>query len=425
MGSIGFLEICRSILNHYSRELITSMISGATCGVIGCFVILRRMALIGDALSHSILPGVALAFMLAGTSPLVMFIGAMTAGMVTSFAIAFLQKQSRMKEDSAVGLVFSFLFALGIIFISALPKGTHFDLKCFLFGNPLAIRLEDSIMMASVGILVCTLVYLFYRPLAIASFDPIMATTVGIDIGWVHYFLMALLSGAVVSSLVSVGVIMVVAMIIAPGITAYQLTDRLPHMILLSGIIGAASAATGFILSFWLNWPVGPAMTVTAGIIFFLALLFSPKYGLIFHSLRQRRLRTHFLEEDLLKAVVRHFPKGAPLTEILQETGMTQEEALRLIKRLAKRDLITFQKGEVFLTGTGKILAEEILRAHRLFEAYMTSKGVDKDYVHFVAEALEHAHEISEEIDQELGKPVFDPHGQTIPPKSKKDKKES
>lgn len=415
---MSFWENVLLVFTSFRLELFTSMLSGATCGLIGCFVILRRMALIGDALSHSILPGVVIAFMLAGTGPLAMFLGAMLAGFLTTLCISFLERHNRVKEDSAIGVAFAVFFAVGIILISSLPRGTHFDLKCYLFGNPLAVQPSDLEMMMAVGVLVCASVILFYRPLFLTSFDPIMATTVGIDVKRVHYLLMSLLAATVVASLLTVGVIMVVAMIIAPGLVAYQLTDRLPVMLVLAFVVGAVSAGLGFVVSFALNWPPGPTMTVVAGILFLIALFFSPKYGVLFQWYRHHRARVHFLEEDILKYAARHYPEGMDLERLAEILGVETRRLLRYVRRLVRRNMVSLRDGKVALTGAGKVLANEVLRAHRLWESYLAHKGIDIHKVHDIAEALEHAHQMADELDDALGSPKEDPHGKEIPPKT-------
>ena len=236
------IEAINVVFSGYKLELAASMLVGMACGVIGCFVILRGMAMVGDAISHAVLPGVVVAFMLAGTGPLALFLGAMGAGVLTTVLINLIQNNSRIKGDSAIGLVFTVFFAIGVILISALPRGTHFDLKCFLFGNPLAVGKPDLWMMVIVAALVCGVVFLLFHPLRVASFDPVMAASVGLRPRAVHYLVMFLLAATVVASLQAVGIIMVVAMIIAPGATAYQWTNRLGVMLALSAVVGLFSA---------------------------------------------------------------------------------------------------------------------------------------------------------------------------------------
>ena len=163
---------------YYWEPLLGSALIGAVLGVLGCFVVLRRMALIGDAISHAVLPGVVVAFLLVSTGITGLFIGALVAGVLTAVGINFVSRLSRVKEDAAVGIVFTAMFALGVILISWLPAGTHFDLKCFLFGDPLAVRRTDLISIAIIVPIVLGTVFVLFRPLKLMSFDPVMASTI-------------------------------------------------------------------------------------------------------------------------------------------------------------------------------------------------------------------------------------------------------
>ncbi len=415
MSGLTLADCVRVIGEGYRLQLATSVLSGVSCGLVGCFVLLRRMALIGDALSHAILPGVVIAFMLAGTGPVGLFIGAMVAGLVTALTIGFIQQHSRIKEDSSIGLAFTFFFAVGVILISALPQGTHFDLKCFLFGDPLAVQRADLWMMAVVGGLVSASIVAFYRPLFAATFDPVMAACAGISVVAVHYLVMALLSATVVASLQAVGVIMVVAMLIAPGAAAYQLTDRLPVMLGLAAVIGGVAAGGGFVLAFWRNWPTGPAMTVVAGGIFMLAMLFSPRYGAVFTRIRRWRQRQHILGEDILKSTMRRYPAPLPVAALRDHLHLSLAALRRAVGRLERSGLIRRTDGHVVLTRSGRAEAETILRAHRLWEQYLADRGVPATKVHDVAEVYEHAHELAPTLDRDLGSPATDPHGRKIP----------
>jgi len=412
------IEALKTVASGYLLELTASILVGAACGIIGCFVILRGMALVGDAISHAVLPGVVLAFMLAGTGPLSMFCGAMAAGVLTSVLINVIQNNSRIKGDSAIGLVFTMFFAVGVILISALPRGTHFDLKCFLFGNPLAVGESDLWMMVIVASMVVGAIILCYYPLRTASFDPIMAAAIGIRPKVVHYLIMILLAATVVASLQAVGIIMVVAMIIAPGATAYQWTDRLGVMLLLAALVGTVSAGIGFVVSFWQNWPTGPAMTVVAGALFILSMFFSPRYGVLAGYLKRRRNVRHIAVEDFLKSLVRLPDRQADLNQIVLSTGLKPDKVRSLARSLAGKGYVESSASDTFrLTLRGEETALGILRTHRLWEALLSNAGIDKGQIHPLAERLEHAHELADQIDLKLGSPATDPHGREIPPK--------
>jgi len=410
------IDSIQVVFSGYLLELSASLLVGMACGLIGCFVILRGMALIGDAISHAVLPGVVLAFMFAGTGLLALFTGAMIAGLLTTALINFIQNHSRIKGDSAIGLVFTVFFAVGVILISTLPRGTHFDLQCFLFGNPLAVGKADLWMMAIVAAVVSCIVFLIYHPLQLASFDPVMAASIGLKPTTAHYIVMFLLAATVVAGLQAVGIIMVVAMIIAPGATAYQWTDRLGVMMVLAAVIGMLSAGVGFIISFWQNWPTGPAMTLVAGGLFLLSMVFSPRYGTLANYLKRRRNIRHIEVEDLLKTLVRLPEHQATLDELCSMLGFKKARVEALIRSLSARGLIArVERTRLRLSDRGMEAAEEMLRAHRLWEVLLSKAGIDENQIHPMAERLEHAHEMTDRLDQSLGRPEVDPHGKKIP----------
>lgn len=409
------------------QETTCCVLVGIACGVLGVFVVLRRMAMIGDALSHSVLPGVVIALMITGkTNVSSLLLGALIAGVVTAVLISMVSRFSRTKEDSAVGIVFTALFSLGIILISALPHGVHFDLKCFLFGDPLAVGPDDLKMMAVIAPLVVLIVVLLYHPLKIASFDPVMAMAMGVPVVALHYLLMGMLSATVVAGLKTTGVVLVVAMVITPASAAYQLSNRLSTMLVLSAFFGAISAAIGMSVAFVTNSPTGPAMVIVATLLFALAMALSPSHGLLFEFLQRRQGRRHIQEEDILKAVYKLDTKehtaqpqadtGATLANVSKETTLSPGRILRLIELPSLRSLVTGNGNRLFLTESGKKRAEELVRAHRLWETYLSRevRASDSD-VHTEADRLEHAHELADEVDAELGHPQRDPHGVAIP----------
>ncbi len=252
------------------KALITSVTVGIVSGVIGSFIILRGMSLMGDAISHAVLPGVAISYMMGMN----FFIGAATFGIAAALGIGFVNQKSRIKNDTAIGIVFSAFFALGIILISFAKSST--DLYHILFGNVLAVRSSDMWMTIIIAILVISLVAIFYKEFLVSSFDPVMAEAYGLNVRFLHYFLMLLLTLVTVSALQTVGIILVVAMLITPAATAYLLTNKLSKMIMLASTFGAVSAIIGLYFSYIFNLASGAAMVLVATIIFFIAFLFAP-----------------------------------------------------------------------------------------------------------------------------------------------------
>lgn len=399
----------------------TSVLVGITCGILGCFVVLRRMALIGDALSHAVLPGVVIAFIVTkNTGILGLLLGALLAGLTTAVLINLVSQHSRTKEDSAIGIVFTALFALGLILLSNLPRGTHFDLRCFVWGVPEAVWPQDFYLMAIITILVLLLVIIFYYRLKLISFDPVVAAAMGIPVLLYHYLIMGMISATVVAGLKTTGVILVVAMVITPASAAYHMTNRFGVMLVLAGIFGALSALLGMILAYMINAPSGPCMVLVATMIFTAAMLFSPSHGLIFDRFRRWQLSRHIATEDVIKAIYQSTEEAQPapvmMANLAQKMQMPVKAVVRITDRLRVKGMAAVSTDVVELTDAGRARAIEMVRAHRLWESYLTQRaGVGAHEVHDHAEVFEHAHEFSEEIEASLGHPNVDPHGEEIP----------
>jgi len=400
---------------YVGRALLASSMVGIMCGVLGCFIVLRNMSLIGDALSHAILPGVVVGFLIAGAQTFAFFTGSVVAGMIAAILITYLQRHAKTKNDAAIGIVFTSMFALGVMGISALTRqeGVHLDLKDFLFGNVLGIGPQDLMLTGLMLFFVIGSVGFFYKSLFISTFQPNISGTLGVPAGIIHYFLMLLLSLAVVSSLQSVGVILVVAMLIIPASTAYLLTHRLPWMLVISGMIGAVSAIFGMIWAIVWETTPGPAMTLTGTFIYLLALLFSPQKGLIVRYFKKRIRQKDHQCEDLLKEVykVQFGEKNGNGRWAEQQFYASKNTWKRLEKKGWK------QRGIQELSKEGVLRAESLIRAHRLWESYLHQLGVTENELHPMAESVEHhLHaEFLKELDRDLGHPDKDPHGSNIP----------
>ncbi|MBA9026839.1 MULTISPECIES: metal ABC transporter permease [Bacillaceae] len=282
------MEFIHALLEYtfLQKALLTSVMVGIICGVIGCFIILRGMALMGDAISHAVLPGVAISYMLG----INFFFGAVLTGVLTAVGIGYVSQNSRIKNDAAIGIIFTAFFAIGIILISLVKSST--DLYHILFGNVLAVRTSDMWITLVIGIIILAAVYFFYKELLVSSFDPTMSAAYGLPNRLIHYFLMTLLTMVTVASLQTVGVILVVAMLITPAATAYLLTNRLSVMIFMSAAFGAISAIFGLFLSLIYNVASGAAIVLVSAFLFTLAFLFSPKQGVLFRTIRARKVKS-------------------------------------------------------------------------------------------------------------------------------------
>lgn len=402
------------------RALFASTLVGITCGILGAFIVLRNMSLIGDALSHAVLPGVVVAFLLVGYQTTGFFVGSVIAGLVCAVAITWIQQAVKTKADAVIGIVFTAMFSLGVIGISSISRtGVHLDLKDFLFGNVLGVSDEDLTISFAVLCLVIVSVVILYRYLFASTFQPTIAATMGIPVQLMHYSLMLLLSFAVVAAMQTVGVILVVAMLITPASTALLLKQRLPSVIITSAIIGMVASITGLLLSIQYELPPGPAIAVTATMLYALTVLFSPTNGLVFKWWQKRNKRTQILREDVLKALYKlTFHQPAQYDALSVQLHMGLPAVRKAVSKLKSRDLVTVDGNGILLTPGGKKIADDLVRAHRLWESYLVQEfGLKQDQIHEEAEQLEHiltSHQV-DAVDRHLGYPSLDPHGSPIP----------
>ncbi|MBM6638793.1 metal ABC transporter permease [Staphylococcus xylosus] len=262
------------------RALITSIVIGMICGVIGCFIVLRSLALMGDAISHAVLPGVAISYMMG----INFFYGAVVFGVLAALGIGFVNQNSKIKSDSSIGIVFSSFLALGVLLIT--KAQSSIDLTEILFGNVLTVKPEDRTITFIVVAIVLIVIIVFYKEFLLSSFDPTMAAASGLPVKFIHYTLMVLLTLVTVASLQTVGVILVVSLLITPASTAYLLTKRLSTMILTSALIGMVSSVIGLFFSVTFNLPSGVVIVLVLTIIFIITFFLAPKNGLLWKTIK-------------------------------------------------------------------------------------------------------------------------------------------
>lgn len=257
------------------RSLIIAILVGMLCAVVGSYLMVQRLALLGDAISHSVLPGLAIAFLLGAN----IFIGAFIAGVLSTVCIAWIRMRSPIKEDAAMGIVFSAFFALGVTLITVIQKENKIDLNHFLFGNILGVTIQDVRDTAIIAAIVFVFVFLLYKELLFYTFDPLGAQAAGLPVNRLNFGLMLLIALTIVASMKAVGVILVLSLLITPGATAYLLVQRLHEVMILGAVIGVISSISGMYLSYFYNLPSGPAIVLVVSGLFVLALLFSPQHG--------------------------------------------------------------------------------------------------------------------------------------------------
>jgi manganese/zinc/iron transport system permease protein len=409
--------------------LVASALLGLSGGVLGCFALLRRQSLLSDALAHAALPGVCLAFLLTGSkAPGVLLAGALVAGVLGAFAILGVIRASRIKEDSAIGIVLSVFFGMGILlltWIQKLPAGNQSGLDRFLFGQAATLGIEDVRLLSVVAILVLAGVVLFFKEFKLVSFDLGFGSSLGLPVKRLEIALTALLVVVVVIGLQMVGVVLMVATLLTPAAAARQWTDRLGAMILLSGLIGALSGSAGAFASASLSRiPTGPAIVLILSAVLVLSLLLAPGRGMVWAILRERKVQRRIRRENLLKDLYLAGERGAgfgswiSLPVLMGYRGLSGAGLLRSARRLRRNGFLDRSGDRLRLTGGGLKKAAGVVRKHRLWESYLYRRlELPSDHLHRDAEMMEHAlsDEIVDDLDRMLGYPEHDPHGKPIP----------
>lgn len=407
--------------------VLAAVLTALCCGLLGNFLVLRKLSLMGDAMSHSVLPGLAMAFLITGSrSAPVMFVGAAIAGVATVVLVEVIKRFGRVEPGAAMGVVFSVLFALGVLLIERAARNTDLDADCVLhgqletlvwngpaewsaleLGSVLSAAPPTVWTLAITCLLTLVLVVALYKELRLAAFDPASATALGFNATVLHYLLMIFVAGATVAAFEAVGSILVIAMLIVPAATARLLTDRLVSQLLVSVVIAITAALFGYLGAYSVPAWFGKAEVSAAGSIAvvlggFLAIaaLLGPRYGVLATAFRRRRLAGSIAVDDVLGRLYRHEEDGAPLPTL-------PASALR---RGRKRGLVEPER--FALTERGRQQAEALVRRHRLWENYLVERaGLSSDHVHDAAERLEHLPDA-----EPPARSAVDPHGRPIPP---------
>lgn len=412
------------------------------CGLVGCYLVLRRMSLLGDAISHAILPGLALAFMFTHSrDPASMLLGALVVGVLTAVLSTGLNRWGRVPEDAAMGVVFTTLFAIGVVLITRVARDVDLDPGCVLYGliefAPFdTVRLAGAtiprsfVWLAAILAVNTTLIVVFYKELKIVCFDPFLATTMGISATLVHYTLMTAVAGTAVASFESVGSILVVAMLVAPGATAHLLTDRLSRMLWLSALLASLSAVLGYILSVRLNTSIAGCIATVSLALFVTTVFVAPRHGVLARHGRRLALAVRIRREDILGLLYRWHEQAAAATAAGTPAPppVTRSDVCTLLgdRWLARAVLaLLLRTGRVrldasaglSLTDSGRREAGQIVRGHRLWETYLVQRaGRRPEAVHASAHAAEHYldQRLQHDLDRDVGQSV-DPHGRPIP----------
>lgn len=362
-------------LNSEQAILLTGILTASACALLGSFLILRRTAMMADAISHAILPGIVLGYFLAdGPQLFAGFLGAALASTVTVFLVGGLQRTRKVDEGSAIGIVFPAMFALGTVVVSKWFANVHLDTDAVLYGNieftnfdrwfigdrdmgPLSIWVMGTLLILNLLFLT-----LFYKELKLTTFDGALAVAIGFSPALVHYALMSMLSVTTVGAFTAVGAILVIALVIVPAATAYLLTERLGMMIALSVLIGALSAVTGYQIAIELDASISGSIVMMTGVAFLLALFFSPSQGMAAKLIRRRSQRDQFSFDLLLVHLSSHRWREQPATrgQLPAELAWSSSKVERALRTGERRGLLNSQNGEVRLTAAGVSAAASI-----------------------------------------------------------------
>ncbi len=427
---MNFSPILFAELTPGQLVVLTGAATNVACALVGCFLVLRRMSMMGDAISHAVLPGLVIAFLFSGsTSILPLFVGAVVCGLLTTFLTQTLHQYARVPSDASMGVVFTSMFALGVVLVKKFVSGLHFDVACVYEGTLELVSLATPIaglprpLFTTLIVLLLNLavLILLWKEFKLSSFDPALATTMGISATAMHYLLMTLVAVTAVASFEAVGTILVVAMLIVPAATAHLLTDRLAVMVAIASAVGVASSVLGYWAAGYWNTNIAGMMTVAAGLLYALAVFFSPRYGICSTVLRNVRMSLRVLREDLLAMLYR-------VEELDAKKQLTAAEASEAVgggwlvrwgmRELKQEGRIDYVGDLLQLTEKGRDTARQLVRSHRLWETYLVQHlGMPLDHVHEPAHRVEHFidERLREELASEIDSEGQDPHGRAIP----------
>lgn len=425
-----WLDFFRFSSVNVLNVLIGCVLLGIGAGAVGCFAFLRRRALLGDALAHAALPGICVAFMLTGTkNAAVMLGGAMVSCWLGALSVDWIVRHTRCKEDSALGMVLSVYFGVGMLLLTYIQhsgNAAQSGLDKFLFGQAAGLVERDVAVLIGVASAICVAIALAYKEFKAISFDPGFSQTVGLPTRFLEVLLATLIVLAVGIGLQAVGVVLMAAMLVTPAAAARYWTDRLSIMLCLAAAFGAISGALGAYTSYLsVKMPTGPWMVTAATFLFLSSLFFAPKRGVISRLSRLFRFRRKTAAENLLRTLYNvgeanndwETPRSIP--ELLQHRGASIRQLRRTLARLSKSgDVEEVWPGLFRLTDNGTVRGARVTRLHRLWELYLTRKlEIAPDHVHDDAEEIEHilTPELERRLLDLLEHPREDPHGKHIP----------
>jgi len=409
--------------------VLGSILITASSAVVGCFSFLKKKALVGDAVAHSVLPGICLAFIIAGNKdPLIIILGAFTTGWLSLVLIDLIAEKTKIKEDSAIAIILSVFFGIGILLLTAIQhsgNAAQSGLESFLFGKAAALVGRDLIMFSIVAGIVLLTVVLFFKELKIIAFDEAFAKSIGLPVRVLNLLLTSLTVMAVVTGIQAVGVVLMAAILITPAAAARFWTDDLFKMTLIAAFIGALAGYAGAFVSYTAsNMPTGPWIVMIVSVMALLSFFIAPKRGIISRFVDQAKMKETILGENLLKELYRIAEKQGGAAQyididVLNDHRQFPVRALRnKISKFQSSGLLLSDSNSIKLTDDGYEKGKRIVKLHRLWEMYLSSYlKIAPDHVHEDAETIEHiiTPQIEAKLESLLDYPDMDPHNKKIP----------
>ncbi|GGZ17255.1 manganese ABC transporter permease [Echinicola pacifica] len=397
-----------------------------SAAMVGTFTFLDKKALVGDAISHAVLPGVCLAFMFSGNkNPYWIVSGAFFTGALSTYVISWVARYTKLKEDTVIASVLSIFFGVGIVLMTQLQQTGNASLSGldhFIFGNAISIVREDLWVYGALATCIIVVLLVFYKEFKVMVFNRSFAESIGLPVKRLDFVFNSLMVLAVVTGIQAIGVVLMAALLITPAAAAKFWTDRLSRLLFLAVLFSLISGISGAYISFSLpHMPTGPWVVVVLSIIAFLSFFFSTKKGILTRWVSRRKYQSKIHRDHILKALYQaeeHDKKGLPQKDIVDNFPGKVVKTHRTLRQLKKKGYITNDRELVALTSTGNSEAKRIVRLHRLWELYMTEyMNIAPDHVHESAEKFEHiiTPELERQLDKSLNFPKEDPHQSIIP----------
>jgi manganese/zinc/iron transport system permease protein len=429
-------KIMQSLIDFFSFAdpniryvVIGSVLLTASSAIVGSFTFLNKKALVGDAIAHAVLPGICLGFMVSGTkNPIFLIGGAFITGWISLYLVGYITSKTRIKEDTAIGLILSVFFGIGIVLLTIIQKSgnaAQSGLDHFLFGKAASLVGSDLYTFATVAIVLLIAVFLLFKEFSLLAFDKDYAKTIGLPVKKIELTLTSLIVLSVVIGIQAVGVVLMAAILITPAAAARFWTNKIRVMFLLASLFGAFSGLAGAYISYVApQMPTGPWIVIVISTIAFVSFFFAPTRGVVSRMMRQFTIRRTINDENVLKALYQLGEESKSFLlqrypdEIIRKRKFEKENLITVLKRLKTQGYVD-QTGNLFgLTEEGKTRGKRVVKIHRLWELYLTTHlHIAPDHVHEDADTIEHllTPELEAELEKTLDYPKIDPHKSEIP----------